>query len=106
MAIRGIGELEIEVLCIFLGLLETVGGVSVFLFGFNDSQEKVSCVAEEVIDALGLFAEGRLTAWNDAAFCVGALLGKLIIRPAGSVKLRQDERSACIRFRGHELTRQ
>ncbi len=101
LTVGGIGKLEVEHLCIFLGLLKTITRILVFRFCFNDCNHKVWLVAEKVVSSLLWTAIDLCASDHDSTICKCTLLIYLVIIPTSCVELRSNVFSTSICFSTH-----
>jgi hypothetical protein len=86
-------------LCVLHRLAETISGFLVIAFGFNDGDSKIRSVTEEIIGSFLFAADRTVASNNDPTIGERPLLIDVIVRPAGSVELREDVFSSSISFR-------
>lgn len=78
-----------------------VGGSLVCGLRFDDGEHHVARDAQKAVGALAHAAHGTVALHDGAAIGERALLGNLLVAPARSVKLREDERAAGVGFGEH-----
>src|SRR5882724_4423801 len=99
MAVGGIGELESEDLGVLFGLLQTVARILVDGLCLYNREREVAPVFEEIVGSF-LGASGWFVARNnDTAIRKAPLFADLVVVPARSVELREDEFATGVSFR-------
>src|SRR5690348_16313233 len=69
--------------------------------GFDDGEQVIALVAQQVVGALGFAAAGGAAGDEDAAVGEGGLLGDLVVGPAGVLEPGRDVDAAGIGFAAH-----
>lgn len=90
LAVRRIGEREVEQLGVPHSLLETTGGKPVLALRLDDPDGEPGSDLEQVVRPEGVAAPVFAAHHDDAPVCDRVLLGDLIRGPARVVKPRDD----------------
>src|SRR5258708_51568 len=98
MAIRGIGELDAENLCVLFCLAESVGRLLIVGFGFDNGYCEIRAVAKQVVGAFLFSANSTVASDDDATVRERSLLIYVLIGPAGRVEFREDVLAASVGF--------
>src|ERR1035438_180612 len=93
-----IGELEAENLRVLLCLLESVRRLCVNGLRLHDRNRKITPVPKEVVQTFLRSPFHLASCDHDATISEALLFAYLVVTPAGSVELREDVPTACVRF--------
>lgn len=99
-----IGELEDQYLCILFGLLQTITSSQIVWLCFNNDNEVITGITEQIISPLLWSAFDLIASENYTAVSKGNLLIDPVglIIPAGASQLGEHEFSAGISFVTHK----